>query len=264
MTTSKCKCMHKEYWHVIYGGKCEYPYCSCKKFEPLEDAREENHIQKKPDSVKADNGRNKVVPCADIPIRRDNSDSSTEQKKSLNLARTTTVDSSPSDTIKEIEKEDFHTYEKKWISKEGYICYIVFVSDHRCGYVRVSKENITNEIPNYSDIPVRIHGGLTYGSNGIWGFDCAHYGDTLKKWTLKNVEKEVENLSEQLSKISWKEIINNKLEYMDDWFKESFSKQKDEEFLEKIDRWFQKLDYNIVSLHDIEELKKSIEGEKRE
>ena len=110
--------------------------------------------------------------------------------------------------------------EKIWISKEGFECWVVMTSmGHRCGYVRVSKDNLTNELNSYDDVPVSIHGGLTYGNNGVWGFDCAHLMDTPEIWTKEAVKEEVNKLSEQLSRITWKEVIKSKLEYMPEWFK---------------------------------------------
>jgi regulator of replication initiation timing len=45
MKNSKCKnCGHPEVWHMKVGCICEIRedvYCTCKKFKPLEDAREE-------------------------------------------------------------------------------------------------------------------------------------------------------------------------------------------------------------------------------
>ena len=110
--------------------------------------------------------------------------------------------------------------EEEWISKEGYKCFVVFnPMGHRCGYVKVDEKNITNEINGYDDIPVNVHGGLTYGCNGIWGFDCAHAGDTTDKWTLEAVKEEVNKLSKQLSELTWEDMVKAKLEFMPDWFK---------------------------------------------
>jgi len=109
--------------------------------------------------------------------------------------------------------------ELRWKSKEGFECWIIKTTmGHRCGYVKVDKNNLTNYIDSYNDVPVEVHGGLTYGGNGEWGFDCAHYGDTSDYWTLEKVKKEVENLSNQLSKITWEDVIKAKLKYMPDWF----------------------------------------------
>jgi len=116
--------------------------------------------------------------------------------------------------------------EKKWISKEGFECWIRHFKTHRCGYVKVSKDNLTNEIDDYNDIPVEIHGGLTWGSKGSWGFDCMHWNDTLDVWTLKRVEEEVNNLSEQLAKITWRDVINHKLEFLPIWFKKKFEEKE--------------------------------------
>lgn len=59
---------------------------------------------------------------------------------------------------------------------------------HWCGYVGVPD---THEYhgKDYDDVPVEVHGGLTYASDraprkdpdGLWylGFDCAHCGDLI-------------------------------------------------------------------------------------
>jgi hypothetical protein len=62
---------------------------------------------------------------------------------------------------------------------------------------------------NYDEIPVDVHGGLTFsdeikdddnfGSEGYWvGFDTAHFGDTLEKWTKKAVFGETLKLFRQI------------------------------------------------------------------
>lgn len=116
--------------------------------------------------------------------------------------------------------------EDMWISEEGYKCFIkrIGYSDddnlhHRCGYVKVPENHITNGL-NYGDIPINIHGGLTYSKGGVFGFDCAHLGDTKEEWNLEAVKKETNNLSKQLSKLTWKNIINYKLASMPNWFSE--------------------------------------------
>lgn len=160
--------------------------------------------------------------------------------------------------------DDFKEYELKWISKEGYTCYIRMIEfnknvpHHRCGYVRVDKNNITNEISSENDLPISIHGGLTYGSNGLWGFDCAHFYDTLDKWTLQNVKKEVESLSKQLSNLTWEKIISKKMENEPQWFidrvinkseMETALKTQREDFKEILDincKYSEKLEFELV------------------
>lgn len=130
-----------------------------------------------------------------------------------------------------------HGIEKVWIHK-GFKCAVIFVRSHRCGYVRIPKENPAFDLP-YDDVPIDIHGGLTFGSselngfkatdNKYWfGFDCAHLGDKTKGsifkedghfWTLDEVIKEANKLAERLSKITWRDIIEYRMDSMPDWFK---------------------------------------------
>lgn len=111
--------------------------------------------------------------------------------------------------------------ESKWTSKEGYECSVVKTSlGHRCGYVKVPSSHPTTEIDSYDDVPVLVHGGLTYGANGKWGFDCAHSEDTPQIWTLAAVKNETEKLAEQLSLLTWMDIIKKKLDYMPKWFQQ--------------------------------------------
>lgn len=104
---------------------------------------------------------------------------------------------------------------------KNYICTIKLlnntVTSHRCGYVKVPDGHLTNEIDNYDDVPLNVHGGLTYGSKGEWGFDCAHYDDTLEKWTFEAVKKEVENMVNQLEVLTWEDVVKAKLQHMPEW-----------------------------------------------
>lgn len=72
---------------------------------------------------------------------------------------------------------------------------------------------------HYYDIPVKVHGGLTFGKkvkdikwetfapfikdlnpeDYIVGFDTAHYYDNLDNWSEREVAQEVRKLSAQLS-----------------------------------------------------------------
>ncbi len=129
--------------------------------------------------------------------------------------------------------------EKEW-KHAGLNCCVLFIrNSHRCGYVAVGKKNIAYQL-SYEEVPVSVHGGLTYGgdkndfavktklkSDYVWfGFDCMHSGDKSFTssdksghfWTFDEVVKETEDLAEQLKKITWKEVISKKLEYMPDWF----------------------------------------------
>jgi len=108
---------------------------------------------------------------------------------------------------------------------------------HLCGYVILDKYN--NFFGKcYDDIPVQVHGGLTYSEddddNWIVGFDCAHSGDLTPYFNQKEqefiqsslglkiplygvyrdrkfVESECENLAEQLSEWSLSKIRDIKL-----------------------------------------------------
>jgi hypothetical protein len=100
---------------------------------------------------------------------------------------------------------------------------------HWCGYVGIPKSHPFYG-KDYNDVPVDVHGGLTYGKTCdnfvchipekgsdddiYWlGFDCAHYGDLAPGMSfafpssmsddqyrdLEYVKKEVENLAELLA-----------------------------------------------------------------
>lgn len=82
---------------------------------------------------------------------------------------------------------------------------------HLCGYVFLPGGHKFFE-KDYDDIPVDVHGGLTYSDNyeGLWkvGFDCAHGGDRLPYAlydsggtykTFEWVKAETIRLAEQLS-----------------------------------------------------------------
>ena len=82
------------------------------------------------------------------------------------------------------------------------------------GYVVIPKDHPMCK-KDYTDIPVEVHGWLTFGVkankldwpeiteeervNGSWvyGFDTTHYGDSISKWPKKKVEKETKLLAKQ-------------------------------------------------------------------
>ncbi len=120
--------------------------------------------------------------------------------------------------------------EKEWISN-GLKCHVMrceFQSGtyHRCGYVTLPKNHICYEF-SYDDVPVEVHGGLTYGGKDCYGFDCGHAGDRSSDeeesrghfWTLDEVVKETNKLAEQLNQVTIEKCVDHKLEYMPDWFK---------------------------------------------
>jgi hypothetical protein len=83
------------------------------------------------------------------------------------------------------------------------------------GYVLIPKNNPLHG-KHYDEINVDVHGGLTFSElldsemieswkldkedEGKWcvGFDTAHYGDNLSKWTKEKVQEEAEKLKKQL------------------------------------------------------------------
>ena len=79
------------------------------------------------------------------------------------------------------------------------------------GYVRISAGHPFHDM-NYMDIPVNVHGGLTFGdhimdnntwSDGYWvGFDTAHYGDNSDIWTIDEVSDETINLFNEIYGLS--------------------------------------------------------------
>lgn len=115
----------------------------------------------------------------------------------------------------------------------GYKCRIVVGEDiqrpsyfregHRCGYVGLPKDHIASIIGNCDDIPVQIHGGVTYAGledDGLFwvGFDCSHTGDSKAIWTFDNTKVEVIRLANRLKIITWNDAVEQKLKYMPEWF----------------------------------------------
>jgi len=79
------------------------------------------------------------------------------------------------------------------------------------GYVRIVEGHPFYDM-NYMDIPVNVHGGLTFGDNimdsnhfpdGYWvGFDTAHYGDDSDLWTIEAVSDETIHLFNEIYGLS--------------------------------------------------------------
>jgi len=75
------------------------------------------------------------------------------------------------------------------------------------GYVRIIEGHPFYD-KGYENIPVNVHGGLTFSehiidnekwSDGYWvGFDTAHYGDNQTNWTLNMVMEETKDLLRQV------------------------------------------------------------------
>jgi len=122
----------------------------------------------------------------------------------------------------------------KKFKAHGFECLICVIRNWYTAYVGIPKGHpFYKKDYEYINQFVSVHGGLTfsekrvldYEKKGIWwiGFDCAHLGDVcvgkhipsspsrkelkdlekkykpfFKKWTLKDVEKEVRHLAKQL------------------------------------------------------------------
>lgn len=71
---------------------------------------------------------------------------------------------------------------------------------HHCGYVETDLELSEDEIDN-----VAVHGGITYNESTTdgykYGFDCAHYQDTIAYWNIERVAKETEHLADMLLEV---------------------------------------------------------------
>jgi len=97
------------------------------------------------------------------------------------------------------------------------------------GYVLIPKGNLLHG-KHYDDIDVDVHGGLTFPELvdekmieqwdcehgltkediGCWmvGFDTAHYRDNISRWPQEEVQKEADNLKDQLEKLSSTHFID--------------------------------------------------------
>lgn len=87
---------------------------------------------------------------------------------------------------------------------------------------------------HYDDIDVRIHGGLTYGrmEDGMWviGFDTAHGGDTLERWSELDVKMEAARLWDQVMAVippMDKTKVNNFIKRLRKWSTQNLPQQKD-------------------------------------
>lgn len=135
------------------------------------------------------------------------------------------------DIFDKIKKEgDYHEWE--YTTENGMVmkCYLQRhdTMKHLCGYVVITEDN-KFWYKDYDEIPVHVHGGLTYASsddnkNWILGFDCAHSGDlvpSFRKIYLNDdndiyrdkeyVISECESLADQLAEWSISKIRDIKL-----------------------------------------------------
>lgn len=98
--------------------------------------------------------------------------------------------------FKEIIYKEFDCYIKR--GPLGTLCGYVFIpTDHP-----ILKKN--EEDDDYDNIPLKVHGGLTYGNyvthkesgkkGYVVGFDCGHYGDLIPD--IEKLEKDTRNYLE--------------------------------------------------------------------
>jgi len=122
----------------------------------------------------------------------------------------------------------------EWIHTSNGVDFKCFIKrhpnlKHLCGYVELTGDNKFYG-KDYNDIPVQVHGGLTYanqeGDNWVIGFDCAHSGDLCPyledKYnsfgsgdvyrTKEYVISECESLTDQISEWSISKIRQVKLD----------------------------------------------------
>ena len=133
--------------------------------------------------------------------------------------------------VSELRRAKFRGYTKTWVHA-GFTCMVMRHTDLGTynGYVGLPKGH-PYWGKAYDEIPVDVHGGLTFGEQGKWfkergylwpnpdlwwmGFDTAHAGDYIPAWgeelgggltsepvhywTLKKVVAETERLAEQLT-----------------------------------------------------------------
>jgi len=85
------------------------------------------------------------------------------------------------------------------------------------GYVVIPKGHPYHG-KHYDEIPVEVHGGLTFAEPAkeldwkelgekdkegwVVGFDTAHYGDSLSSWPKVEVAKETRRLAKQLKNLA--------------------------------------------------------------
>ena len=100
----------------------------------------------------------------------------------------------------------------------GFTCMVARGMVALCGYVKVPVGHPSERLW-YDDVPVQVHGGLTFRTRvkgGSWfGFDCGHFGDWWgiienghgtehpgNIWTVDDVKAEVERLAKQFAEIT--------------------------------------------------------------
>ena len=106
-----------------------------------------------------------------------------------------------------------------WFGKDNYLLtgQSTYSTFYYSGYVVIPEGHPFYQM-DYSDIPVEVHGGLTFGQTIILrgtnlsdlvgkfviGFECGHLGDTIEKCNVEYVKRELERLVDQLIKAAEK------------------------------------------------------------
>ena len=106
-----------------------------------------------------------------------------------------------------------------WFGKDNYLLtgQSTYSTFYYSGYVVIPQGHPFYQM-DYSDIPVEVHGGLTFGQTIILrgtilsdlvgkfviGFECGHLGDTIEKCNVEYVKKELQRLVAQLIKAAEK------------------------------------------------------------
>jgi hypothetical protein len=85
------------------------------------------------------------------------------------------------------------TIVKKW-EHHNIRCAIAQGPFRNCnGYVQIPKNHPWRTITDYNEVPVNVHGGLTFSDRDGWfGFDTGHYRDI---WEGKNIMNNLMGLS---------------------------------------------------------------------
>lgn len=113
----------------------------------------------------------------------------------------------------------------------GYQYYILNLGTHPTAYVEIPSTHYCYQ-KQYDNIDINVHGGLTYSEKSLWigkhgqiqeswfiGWDYAHYGDYVglhifsdehqKKWTTKEIQKDVFSVCEQLKEMEKNDVKNS-------------------------------------------------------
>ncbi|EFC42709.1 predicted protein [Naegleria gruberi] len=91
----------------------------------------------------------------------------------------------------------------------GYDCYLKR-NAFLCwtGYVQLPKHHpMFNKC--YENIQCHVHGGLTYGKDGRFGFDCGHIGDYLPVFDVENFAHVIERDQKKVVYRDYNFVVDN-------------------------------------------------------